>query len=160
RTMALPGRPMAIFDGGGRTLMAAWNGLGPSNDIATPAGSRTWTQYTARGAWRVHTSVESTGGPFTLLVAIPLTQAFRERREAQEAMWVGIPAALLLSAIGGWWLAAIGLRPITNMAQRAGTLAASGTEDLGHSGRRDELGQLESAFNDLVARLRHSLQTQ
>src|SRR5262249_60700510 len=77
-----------------------------------------------------------------------------------EAMWVGIPLVLLLAAAGGLWLASIGLRPITEMAQRAAALAPGGMEDLGQSDRRDELGQLARAFNGLVARLRQTLQTQ
>src|SRR5262249_2188333 len=77
-----------------------------------------------------------------------------------EAMWVGIPLVLLLAAAGGLWLASIGLRPITEMAQRAAALAPGGMEDLGQSDRRDELGQLARAFNGLVARLRQALHTQ
>ena len=75
-------------------------------------------------------------------------------------MWLGMPVLLLLSAGGGLWLATVALRPISDMAKRAGALPADGVDDLGRSGRDDELGQLEASFNGLLARLRAALQTQ
>jgi signal transduction histidine kinase len=97
---------------------------------------------------------------FVLVVGSQLADVYRERREAQQAMWIGIPTALVLAAAGGLWLATVGLRPITAMAQRASQLAPTGLDDLGQSDRQDELGQLARAFNGLVARLRQALQTQ
>jgi signal transduction histidine kinase len=84
----------------------------------------------------------------------------REQHEVQEAMLVGIPIALLLAAAGGLWLASIGLRPISDMARQAALISLTGTEELGPTGRADELGLFARAFNSLVARLRTSLQTQ
>src|SRR5216110_623404 len=75
-------------------------------------------------------------------------------------MLVGIPIVLLLAGAGGLWLASVGLRPITDMARRAARIPPTGIEDLGHPDRSDELGQLATAFNGLVARLRAALQTQ
>src|SRR5262249_42513749 len=97
---------------------------------------------------------------FVVLVGISLADAGREQREAREAMLVGIPIALALACLGGWWLASIGLAPITEMAGRAVRLPLTGSDDLGRPTRRDELGQLTLAFNGLVARLRAALQTQ
>ncbi len=161
RTMSAPNRPTVILDARGAVLAASSSEIGFSSDIDESGGLRSWTKYTPGGAWRVHARSLSAGDrTFTLLVAAPLNEVFRERREAMEAMWIGIPLALLLAAGGGWWLAAVGLRPITEMARRAGTVAPSGVEDLGQSERHDELGQFARAFNGLVARLRQSLQTQ
>ena len=75
-------------------------------------------------------------------------------------MIVGIPIVLLLAAGGGFWLASIGLRPITDMAQQAARISVTGIENLGPADRTDELGQFARAFNGLVARLRAALQTQ
>ena len=161
RLMAAPGRAVAILDGGGRTLAANWNGLRLPVDSPRMDGPQAWTAETPLGAWRIHADRRTLGGsPFRLLVAAPLSDVLRERREAQDAMWIGIPLALLLAAGGGFWLASVGLRPITDMAQRAAAIAPAGMDDLGRSERRDELGQLARAFNDLVARLRQALQTQ
>jgi len=52
------------------------------------------------------------------------------------------------------------LRPITLMARRASQIPLTGMDDLGETGRADELGQLARAFNGLVARLRQALRTQ
>ena len=120
------------------------------------------TVETGRGAWRVHVEpAQHSALPRSLLVvAAPLTDIAREQHEVQEAMLVGIPIVLLLAGAGGLWLASIGLRPITAMARRAASIPLTGLEDLGRLQRDDELGQLATAFNGLVARLRAALQTQ
>jgi signal transduction histidine kinase len=119
------------------------------------------TVAAAAGAWRVHTQPYAFDGTkLVLVVASPLSDVHREQREVQEAMFVGIPIVLLLAAAGGWWLASMGLRPITDMAGRAARISLNGIEDLGETNRTDELGQLAGAFNGLVARLRAALHTQ
>jgi two-component system OmpR family sensor kinase len=161
RTMAVPGRPLAIFDASGRVLAANWRGLTVDPPIALGDEPRVWTAATSSGTWRIHLqSMSATDRRFFLLTAAPLTDVLREQREAKEAMWVGIPIVLLLASAGGLWLASIGLRPITGMARRAEALAPGGMEDLGQSDRSDELGQLARAFNGLVERLRQTLRTQ
>ena len=95
-----------------------------------------------------------------LVVASPLADLARDRRQVGQAILLGIPIALLLAGAGGLWLASIGLRPITIMAARAANIPPNGLEDLGEPIRDDELGQLTSAFNAVVARLRAALQAQ
>jgi heavy metal sensor kinase len=162
RTMAVANRALAILDERGSVLAASWNGLHLRGGIAGPdIESRTWTADTEQGAWRVTVRPASfRGRTYGLLVASPLADAYRERREAQEALWIGIPIALVLAAAGGLWLASIGLRPLADMARRASRLAPNSMEDFGESDRRDEIGQLARAFNGLVARLRQALGTQ
>jgi two-component system, OmpR family, sensor kinase len=160
-TMAAPGHPIAILDDSGAVMSASWRGLTLPDPVSVGAAPRAWTAETAGGAWRIHVMpVAANGRTFHLLVAAPIADVRREQHEAAEAMWVGIPIALLLATAGGLWLASIGLRPITGMARRAEALAPGGVEDLGQSDRDDELGQLARAFNGLVARLRQTLQTQ
>jgi heavy metal sensor kinase len=161
RTMAVPGRALAILDASGSVLAANWSGLALDLPIRARDESRAWTAATSSGTWRIHLQPTSTRDrTYFLLTAVPLADVLREQREAKEAMWVGIPIVLLLAAAGGLWLASIGLRPITGMARRAEALAPGGMEDLGESDRVDELGQLARAFNGLVARLRQTLRTQ
>jgi heavy metal sensor kinase len=161
-TIVAPGRAVAILDQSGHPVAAGWNGLTLSLPLAAfHDAARVWTADTATGAWRVRaepTTIEQQS--LVLLTAAPLADVFRERREVVEAMWVGIPAILLLASLGGWWLASLGLRPITKMAERAEHIPLTGNQDLGQSNRTDELGQLARAFNGLVARLRTALQTQ
>ena len=161
-TVTAPGRALAILEPQGRVLGARWSGLArrdplPRDDAAP--GVR--TVDTGSGAWRVHVRSRLFGSrTLVLLVASPVSDVSREQREVQEAMLVGIPIVLLLAGGGGLWLASIGLRPITEMARRAASIPPTGLEDLGQTRRTDELGQLATAFNGLVARLRAALQTQ
>ena len=160
RTMAVDDRAMAILDDRGGVLAASWHGLALDGSDAA-GGPTVWTARTPAGAWRVHRRlVAAPQGTFHLIGGAPLADVLREQREAEEAMWVGVPIVLLLAAAGGLWLASVGLRPITDMAQRAERIAPVGADDLGESHRRDELGQLARAFNGLVARLRRTLDTQ
>lgn len=161
RTMAAPGRAMAILDGGGDVLAANWQDFTVEQPIAIGSEPRVWTTRTSSGTWRAHLlPLSARERRFGLLVAAPLADVLRERTEAEEAMFVAIPILLLLAAAGGLWLASVGLRPLAAMAQRAEALAPASRDDLGESERRDELGQLARAFNGLVARLRQTLRTQ
>ena len=161
-TLASPGRALAILDAQGRELGARWNGFDPRGlPAGTPASASVVTIGAGNGAWRVRVTPHAFGAQTLVLVAAtPLSDVLREQREVQEAMVVGIPIVLLLAAAGGWWLASVGLRPITSMAGRAARIPPNGLEDLGQTERTDELGQLATAFNGLVARLRAALQTQ
>jgi two-component system OmpR family sensor kinase len=161
QTLAATGQTVAIEAASGHRLAAAPGA--PLLESMNAAGNsdRIWTTTSADNRWRVNVRRQPINGDeYVLIAAAPLADTNRERREAQEAMWLGMPVLLLLSAGGGLWLASVALRPISDMARRAGAIRASGAEDLGRSGRTDELGQLEAAFNGLLARLRASLQTQ
>jgi heavy metal sensor kinase len=119
------------------------------------------TTQTSAGAWRIRSRPESVEGrSLVVVVASPLADIHREQRETWEAMLIAIPILLLLAGAGGWWLASVGLAPITDMARRAVRLPLTGSEDLGEPTRGDEIGQLTRAFNGLVARLRAALRTQ
>jgi len=155
------GDTTAIFDGHGAPL-AVQRGAVAVRDIAPLLGqTRTETIDTPSGRWRVHAAAKTIRGvPITLVAARPLTELTRERAEVAEAVLVVVPFALLLAGAGGWWLASVGLRPVSDMARRASSLPPTGVDDLGPPPRDDELGQLTHAFNGLVARLRGALQTQ
>jgi signal transduction histidine kinase len=164
QAVAAPGRALAIFDAHGvEPLAARWAGLELKDDALTSSreGRLAWTTRATPNAWRAHAETRTFGATtLRLVAAAPLQDVRREQREVQEAMMVGIPIALLLAVGGGLWLAGVGLRPITEMANRAAKIPLTGTEDLGHTDRTDELGQLARSFNGLVARLRSALHTQ
>jgi signal transduction histidine kinase len=174
RAVTARGRAIAILDVHGVPLAADWAGLqrhswawstgptGPTGPAGpAQAGGFVWTEQAASGAWRIHARFQNFGTTtLILLAATTLADVQREQHEVQEAMIVGIPIVLLLAAGGGFWLASIGLRPITDMAQQAARISVTGMENLGPADRTDELGQFARAFNGLVARLRAALQTQ
>jgi heavy metal sensor kinase len=156
-----PGRALAIADEDGKVLGARWNHLDLPGPIAADGEPSVRTIQSNGVAWRVHTRPRAFGNlTLVLVVATPVSDVLREQREVQEAMMIGIPIVLLLAAAGGLWLASVGLRPIADMAGRAARIAPTGLDDLGQTDRTDELGQLATAFNGLVARLRATLQTQ
>jgi signal transduction histidine kinase len=155
------GDGIVILDGSGRPLAAQVDRLTLADMMPRQSMPSALTIDSASGEWRVRArSVTIEGGTYTLVVARPLMDLACEQREVREAMFVVIPLALLLAGAGGWWLASIGLRPVTQMASRAASIPLTGTEDLGPVPRDDELGQLARAFNALVSRLRAALQTQ
>ena len=156
------GRHVAVAVPDGRVLAATSGGPATAPQPSTTAGGEpTWSESTADGAWRLAgRRVQIGGDVFVLRAAAPLAEAARERREAQEAMWLGMPLLVVFAAAGGFWLASVALRPIADMAARASAMPVDGTDDLGRIGRDDELGRLEQAFNGLLARLRAALRTQ
>lgn len=159
-TVADSNLAVAVFDPSGELLASRTNGV-ELRDIGGGSLDGAWTKAGADGGWRIRSQVERIGAAnVQIVLARPLTDLDRENRELLEAMVIGIPIVLALAAGGGWWLASIGLAPITAMAARAVQLPLGGTEDLGEPGRLDELGQLTVAFNGLVVRLRTALRTQ
>ena len=155
------GDDVVILDASGRALATQLDRLTLADLMPVESMPSVATIDVASGQWRVHSRrITIAGGTFTLIVARSLTDLAREQREVREAMFVVIPLALLLAGAGGWWLASLGLRPVTQMARRASSIPLSGLEDLGPAPRDDELGQLARAFNGLVARLRGALETQ
>ena len=79
-----------------------------------------------------------------------------------EILWVlalGIPAALALSVLGGWWLAGRTLAPLAQMADRARRISAENlAERLPPGNPSDELGRLAAVFNDAFSRLEQSFE--
>ena len=160
-TVAAGGRAVAIFDAHGKPLAASWSGLELDRwSSSAQARDGIWTEQTPAGGWRLHArSPRFDAMSLTFLVGSTLADVEREQREVREAMIVGLPIVLLLAGGGGFWLASVGLQPISEMAQKAARLSLTGMEDLGAADRSDELGQFAGAFNGLVARLRAALHT-
>jgi signal transduction histidine kinase len=133
KTMAAPGRAVAILDASGHPLAAYWDRLNLGEQPTPPAagGRRVWTAESPGGAWRVHT-VPYPFQPRTLvlLVAAPLSDIMREQHEVQEAMVIGIPIVLLIAGAGGLYLASIGLRPITEALRLQRQFMADASHEL------------------------------
>jgi heavy metal sensor kinase len=65
-----------------------------------------------------------------------------------------VPLALLVAALGGWWLARKSLAPVVAMSETAHRISAANLDQrLPVINPRDELGQLATTFNALLARL-------
>jgi heavy metal sensor kinase len=72
-------------------------------------------------------------------------------------MIIGIPTALGVTIIGGYFLAKKALRPVDQMRKAAVKITLSNLgEKIDIGSRRDELGRLAQTFNEMISRLRDS----
>ncbi|HZF38852.1 MAG TPA: ATP-binding protein [Blastocatellia bacterium] len=154
---------MAVFDAEGRLLAEMST---PHDDHALlppldtiPAGDI--LLYTAPGdgaegqrvvARRVKIGAADT--PYLIVVSQPLETVTEELAALRRVFMVAIPFALLLAGLGGFFLARKSLAPVVAMSERARQIGAENLERrLPVANPRDELGQLASTFNELLARL-------
>jgi len=94
---------------------------------------------------------------FTFLVGYPVA----ELREALENLFsiflVLIPIALVVSVVGGLYLANTSLRPVDEVTTRARRITAENLDQtIPPRDVDDEIGRLISTFNDMIQRLHSS----
>ncbi len=77
-----------------------------------------------------------------------------------RALAVTAVVAVLASAVVGFTVANAIVRPIVVLARRASALGPERLDPIPYDGPRDEVGQLADVLNDLLARLRASLDAQ
>jgi len=121
-----------------------------------------YTLHSGKDRLRVLVRPLSAGGENYDLVVLQSLHAQRELMEdIRDTFLWAIPIALLLSAVGGYFLARKSLAPIASMASQArGMGAANLHQRLSVSNERDELGQLAQTFNQLLERLESSFEQQ
>jgi heavy metal sensor kinase len=72
----------------------------------------------------------------------------------RHIFYVTVPLTLLLTGIGGWFLACKSLAPVVAMSEQARRIGAANlNQRLPVANPRDELGHLAASFNDLLSRL-------
>lgn len=70
---------------------------------------------------------------------------------------LGIPFAVLLAGLGGYWMAGRALKPVGQMAERARSITAERLDErIPVHDPEDELGQLAKVFNSTLTRLQQS----
>ncbi|MCI0575066.1 MAG: ATP-binding protein [Chloroflexi bacterium] len=105
--------------------------------------------------WRVY-SQEVAAGSITgrVQVAQELEPVVETLASLQAQIVLGLPLALLLAGLGGFFLASRALRPIDHITQTARAISAS---DLGqrirYQGPADEVGRLAQTFDNMLDRL-------
>jgi len=73
------------------------------------------------------------------------------------ALFIASPLALLVSSLGGWFLAGRALRPMESITVAAQRIAAGDlTQRITTLRSTDEIGRLASTFNNMIARLEKS----
>jgi signal transduction histidine kinase len=94
------------------------------------------------------------GAPYTVVVLRDMTADDELRENFARALLAAIPVALMLAGIGGYLLARASLSPVVAMAAEADFISAGNLNArLSAKNPRDELGQLASVLNRLLARL-------
>ncbi|MDQ6800345.1 MAG: ATP-binding protein [Acidobacteriota bacterium] len=105
------------------------------------------------------------GGPGKPRYVFVSTESLAGRRNAlaviRNAFTIVIPAALVIAAIGGYFLASRSLAPVAQMTDAASRIeAANLSERIAVANSTDELGRLAAVLNALFERLERSFQQQ
>lgn len=92
----------------------------------------------------------------TLVVGLPLQDSI-----PFVAIWLFCgTTALLIAAIGGYWLAGKALRPVKMITHMANEISATDLRRRLHLPRRDEFGELAATFDHMLARLEAAFKRQ
>ncbi|MEP6921628.1 MAG: ATP-binding protein [bacterium] len=129
----------------------------------TAKSGRTFSTIVARNeAVRVLAgAVPADSKRYTFIIANPLREEGQALEQARKAFYVAVPLALLIAALGGYFLARKSLQPVVTMGEQA---ARIGVSTLSHRipipRHNQELGRLAVIFNDLLLRLDQSFAQQ
>jgi heavy metal sensor kinase len=97
------------------------------------------------------------GHPTVIRVGFSEARVWQRFRQMALGLLVGLPLALGLAGLGGYFLARQALGPVDRMARRAREINAERlSARLNVENPEDELGQLAQAFNETLARLERS----
>lgn len=135
----------------------------PERGGAEPRGAsaRVWCRlagFDHQGQhWRIALALE---GETAGSVAVNLQAPEADIRNAlRSALFLEVPLALTLAALGGWLLSAVTLRPINRLREAMKSMApAKLDERLSEQGEDQEFAELIRAYNAMLARLERSFQ--
>jgi len=83
-----------------------------------------------------------------------LVAAYRTAAWLRNTLGVMTVAATAIAAVGCWWLAGIGLRPVDRITRAARSISAGAlSRRLALRGPDDEIHRLGSAFDEMIARI-------
>jgi heavy metal sensor kinase len=101
--------------------------------------------------WRVYTQPVGSGW---IVVVHSLEHNQATIRSLEDEVRCTLPAALLFAGMGGYWLAARGLRPIDRITRMARTINTQDlTRRIRYDGVNDEVGRLARTFDSMLDRL-------
>jgi heavy metal sensor kinase len=169
-----PDQAAAIFDAGGRlleekTLPGNLRADLPAERFLPPGGEVRFFNLSGKlngaeeelrvAAQRV--TITSEDKSYLIVVSQRLAAVSEDLAGLRGVFLAAAPAALLLAWIGGSLLVRKSLSPVLEMSRSAWRISAENLgERLPIANPRDELGQLASTFNELLARLQESFEQQ
>jgi heavy metal sensor kinase len=145
------------------TLPAAQPQLNNLLESAASVGRAYDTFFDSENALRVLAVAVPVGRQhsYVFVVANPLRDQEKALGQARQAFYVAIPLALLLTSLGGYFLARKSLAPVVTMGEQAARIGASNlNERIPEPQNNSELGRLARIFNELLARLDESFAQQ
>ena len=150
-----------LLDGRGH-IVSSWGDPVAGAPMVAPGGPAAVTRSLDGTSFRLVTAPVMRRGQRRIVVAgESLAPVQRATRRVVGLLLLAIPAALVLTAAGGWWLARRALRPVESMTATAGAI---GVERLGdrvpEPAARDELWRLARTFNGMLDRIRDGVQEQ
>ena len=164
-----PQQATAIFAADGKRLAEkpAREGFQAALPASQPAVGQDVQLFTTTGlrgaAQRV--AAPTKGAPYLIVVAQSLAGNERELHALRRIFLFAVPLALLFAGLSGYFLVRKSLAPVAAMSERAQHITAENLAEnlnaqLPVANPRDELGQLATAFNKLLARLKTSFDQQ
>ncbi|HEX7022378.1 MAG TPA: HAMP domain-containing sensor histidine kinase [Trueperaceae bacterium] len=151
-----------VYDTEGRLLLA-------SDEVFSKTALPTDVVLAARKSttdWRgqlANRPVQAALAPYPYGVVAVLAQtSYITEALAQLARALGLTALVLvaLSGLTGYLVAGAAMRPITQLARSAAKLGPDHLSPIQYRGPNDELGQLSGTLNELIARLKESMDAQ
>ena len=133
--------------------------VGDLDSAIKPPGDARWIFDSPRGG--IYHVKERTltldGRQLRISTAEQSEQVHRSLQSLSVTLLGGLPAAILLSLLGGYFLAGRALSPVAHLTARARAISADNlSERLTVPNPHDELGQLTAVLNDAFGRLEES----
>ncbi|MBV9386599.1 MAG: HAMP domain-containing protein [Chroococcidiopsidaceae cyanobacterium CP_BM_ER_R8_30] len=135
------------------------DGFGKYRELPTwvPQVSGYATVTAGRTDWRLYSNQIKTGNRLSvywLQVGQSLSSVKEILASLYEQILLGLPLVLLLTGLGGLFLASRALRPINRITQTAQAISANDlTRRIGYQGSADEVGRLAITFDRMLNRL-------
>jgi two-component system, OmpR family, sensor kinase len=125
--------------------------------VLTPSGSPVFATDMQGGKRLVGLAASEGGVNYEVVVVEPLDVLRGQLARVRRIIFVGLPAALLLAAIGGYMLVRKSLQPVVTISEQAAHISVQNLDErLKITNPKDELGKLAAVFNDLLSRLEAS----
>ncbi len=155
---------VSVFWPGQRRLFASPDAaqlepLLQSRPAAESARPMTWSQggQNYRGMVAAAATNIPEAAPATVVLALNIDHHLEFLAAFRKSLWLAVAAGILLTALLGWIAARRGLAPLRDMARVAHGISASRLENrLSLESVPEELRELASAFNEMLARLEDS----
>lgn len=97
----------------------------------------------------------------SLIVVASLNRLGATLDRLRDILMVVVPLALIAAGAGGWFIARQALAPVAEITATAAAISSSNLHRRVSAGAsRDELAQLASTFNDMIARLERTFTSQ